>query len=108
MLDSVTISVQVVQGTNTLKENLSQYNFLPDGMLFSTSTELVHHASVDSGVAELWWFNESTAEWEFQAKVNIVSKQAIFKINHFSKYTIREASPAVAVNNQALSTEASD
>ncbi len=94
LLDSVTISVQVVQGTNSLKENLSQYNFLPEGMLFNASTELVHHAAVDSGFAELWWFNESTGEWEFQVKVTIVNKEAIFKINHFSNYTITEASPA--------------
>src|SRR3990172_11130333 len=56
-----TLSVQITQGLNSAGEELSQYDFWPDGLKFNKTAYLYHRTSTPDGTpVELYRYNSVT------------------------------------------------
>jgi len=90
---SILISAKAVCGTNRKGENLTEYEFWPDGLVFSKYSYLEHRTKAgDDTPVELWWYNPDKDSWELIQRGKIKSGKFVFSIEHFSKYQVWEGS----------------
>ncbi|OGC77814.1 MAG: hypothetical protein A2Z27_04590 [candidate division Zixibacteria bacterium RBG_16_50_21] len=90
---SILISARAVCGTNRRGENLTEYEFWPDGLIFNRYSYLEHRTKSEDGApVELWWYNPDKANWELVQKGIVSSGKFNFSIQHFSKYQVWEGS----------------
>lgn len=64
------------------------YDCGPDGTKFKVPAKLSQRMPDGQSTAELFYFNESTRNWELQEVVKVKNGVATFNIKHFSKYGI--------------------
>jgi hypothetical protein len=81
----ITISAHVEQSPSG---GLAVYDCGPAGIVFELPVEVTQPTPPNKTTASLFYFNESSLQWELQEISRISNGRALFHIYHFSKYGI--------------------
>ncbi|TFH58220.1 MAG: hypothetical protein E4G91_09610 [Candidatus Zixiibacteriota bacterium] len=68
--------------------NFMLYDCGPDGTVFDVPVEVLQPEPRGTTTASLFYFNETSMQWELQETSRVLNGTALFHIYHFSKYGI--------------------